>query len=219
MKKLVVLSAIALLATTAFADRMAVTLDGQNKRIVLKEDGTWQYADTTTSDTTFHFRKTRWGMTKESVQTSESADVANVSEKSVVYKTKLAGFDVLVVYIFVHDQLVRSKYILNEKHSNKTEFTLDYRSLQKLLSKKYGAPLEDEIVWLNDLYRDNPESWGMAVSVGHLRFYAKWNDGNTTVYLYLNGDNYKINSGIEYRSIQLAGLEEQADLEQALDDL
>lgn len=219
MKKLVVLSAIALLATTAIADRLAVTLDGQNKRVVLKEDGTWQYADTTTGDTTFHFRKTRWGMTRERVQTSESMDVANVSDKSVVYKTKLAGFDVFVVYIFVRDQLVRSKYIINEKHSNKTEFTVDYCSLQKLLSKKYGAPLEDEIVWLNDLYQDDPESWGMAVSVGHLRFYTKWNDGNMTVYLYLNGDNYKINFGVEYRSIQLEGLEEQADLERTLDDL
>lgn len=223
MKTLAIALVICALPLLAVAEKMAVTIDDEQRRIVLNDDGTWAYADTTTvratSDAGFHFRKTRWGMSREQVTASESSGEAQKFTNGLIYKDVLATHKVLVAYIFVTDKLVRTKYIIDEKHSNKTEFYLDYKSLQKLLIAKYGEPSEDETVWLDDLYQDKPDSWGLAASIGHVTFYTQWDRPETSIFLFLNGDNYKIEFGIEYSSINLGQLEKQAKQAEALDGL
>lgn len=72
--------------------------------------------------------------------------------------------DCYVVYVFVRGKLVRTKYVIVEEHSNRNDYIRDYKSLKTQLSKKYGAPIEDETIWKNSLYKDDREEWGFAVS-------------------------------------------------------
>lgn len=105
------------------------------------------------------------------------------------------------------DHLVRGIYLFSERHTNQNDYISDYKTLKKSLTKKYGKPKSSKSYWLNDLYKDNYQQWGMAVSKGDLTYYTHFKTDDTEIVLALSGDNYKIDLRIEYQSIKLGKLE------------
>ena len=166
------------------------------------------------------FRQADYGMTIEQVKASEQGvEWIDYSADIVGFKTKLAGLDALCGYVFVDDQFVRGTYVITEKHSNKTTYLSDYKTLTGLLQKKYGEPAKDETIWLNDLYKNMPSRHGMAVAVGHLSKYAQWATEDTDITALLTGDNYKITLKLEYKSSDLGAMEAQKKEQETLDAL
>ncbi len=161
------------------------------------------------------FRKTKWGMTEAAVKATESSaptkEQAKGSKQIVVYKDTVSGLPCYVVYIFLNDKLVRTKYIATVEHTNKAACLSDFEVLASALREKYGNPKSDDSFWSNDLYKENPDEWGMAVAVGHLSKYATWETDTTKIVLALRGDNFEIDLEIEYASRELAPLEDKAD--------
>lgn len=90
--------------------------------------------------------------------------------------------------------------------------------------KKYGAVpnsdgIDGDMFWQNDLYQDDYQDWGMAVSCGHMSAFATWETPETDINLGLFGDNYEISLGVEYSSKELRSLTEQVSEQKHLDDL
>jgi len=165
----------------------------------------------------FTFRKTKWGMSAAEVKASEPLEVNEKAANMLAYKTKVIGKDVFLGYIFIDDQLVRARYVLSESHSNKSDFIKDYNDFKKILEKKYGPPKLDKTRWKNDLYKDDPSHWGMAISMGHLVYFSIWETSSTKISSILSGDNFKINCGVDFRSKKLEALEKKAEEKKALD--
>ena len=166
----------------------------------------------------FDFRKTRWGMTVAEVKSSEPLTVAEEGKNYLGYKTQVIGKNVLVIYIFADNQLVRSKYMLAESHTNKNDFITDYDDFKEILQKKYGKPSLDKIFWKNDLYKDDHSDWGIAISLGHLIHLSKWETQDTEIIDILTGENYKITCGVEYASKNLKSIEKKEKEKKALND-
>lgn len=164
----------------------------------------------------YSFRKTRWGMSPDEVKASEPLEVAHSNEEMIGYKTRVLQKDVLLVYIFADKKLVRSKYILAESHSNKTDFIQDYKDFQKILTEKYGKPRNDETIWKDDLYKKNPREWGMAVATGQLLYYSVWDTSDSQIACFLHGDNFDITCGVEYASKELKPMEQQIERQKQL---
>jgi len=167
----------------------------------------------------YTFRKTTWGMSKEQVEKTETKEIAYEEEGILGYEGSILDFDCKIVYVFAEGKLVKTRYIITEKHSNRNEYIKDYYTLKTILSKKYGEPLELEEVWLKDLYKDDPEDWGLAISIGQLFYMAEWKTLETSIILSLDGDNYEIMLAIQYRSKELGELEEKEKERRALEDL
>jgi hypothetical protein len=98
-----------------------------------------------------------------------------------------------------------------EQYTNKNSYIDDYMKLKEILIDKYGEPDDkwwlnnsdyNEIVWLNDLYKDDPEHWGLAISMGYLGYQNCWTINGTSIALKLSGNNYKIDLGIVYNCIE-----------------
>ena len=162
----------------------------------------------------YTFRQTTWGMNVDQVKKSENAepeyDKQDGVRHALSYTENIAGLDCNVVYLFVYDKLVRAKYVIAEEHSNKSDYLSDFDTLHESLTKKYGKASSDDVYWKNDLYKDNYQEWGMAVAVGHLAKFSKWEVQGTTIIEYISGDNFDISLGIEYSSKDLHSLEEKA---------
>lgn len=165
------------------------------------------------------FRNVNWGMSKSEVKQVETSKLAQEETNSLFYRTELAGFNAFVGYIFAGDKLTRGKYVLLEDHSNKNDYISDYKKLKKLLTKKYGIPEKDESIWKNNLYKDDYEDWGTAISIGHLINYSMWKTNRTDVTLYLSGENYKISTVIEYQSVELKDVEKEQREKEKLSEL
>ena len=138
---------------------------------------------------------------------------------SPLYEGTIAGLDSLIVYILVEDKLVRGKYVVTEEHSNDIAHFTDFARLKTLLESKYGDPTEDQTIWLDDLYKGDPQRWGMAVASGRLMLSATWELKDTTVTLILHGDNFDIRLELEYVSRQYASFEDDRRQQQDLDNL
>lgn len=165
------------------------------------------------------FRKAAWGMSMAEVVASEGREPDQRADGLLIYKDRIDQFDCHAGFVFVADQLVRGTYLIGVEHVNDTLYLSDYAELKDLLTKKYGKPEEDETIWLNDLYRDDPADWGRAIAVGHLAQYTIWQTQSTTIHLALQGDNFDVSLRIEYVSKAHQGLEEQHRRSSALDDL
>jgi hypothetical protein len=170
------------------------------------------------SKSRFDFRKTNWGMTKEQVKSTESGKLEAEQDNMLQYSDRVAGKDVRIGYIFVANKLVRSKYIFTEKHTNNNLFLSDYEEIKDILSEKYGPPGEDKSMWINKLYQDDRQYWGMAVSAGHVRFWSTWDTPSTTIFHVLKGDNFKISLVTQYASKELKKLEQQSEKNKTLSD-
>ena len=152
-------------------------------------------------ESTITFRGYDWGTSKEEIMKNEItsdmvADVDYLEEDDglLINGQSVAGLDALVLYNFTDNGLT-------EKHTNKTDYYRDYEDLVKKYTDKYGTPVIDQAQWKDDLYKDDPDDWGMAVAVGDVTFVSKWEkaDGSTTGIM-LKGDNYEINLAIIYQS-------------------
>lgn len=179
---------------------------------------TQKSASTSDSD----FRDVQWGMSVNKVKEIEKTKL--ISEQKgykdiLIYSDSLMGLDCHVGYVFVNDKLVRSKYIITQKHTNKNEYIYDYDRLKKILIDKYGEPEwtknNDDKTWLNSLFKGSPEDWGKAVSAGHLVYSSEWHTPKSKIGLSLSGDNFEIELVIEYKSWKFGELEEKADRENA----
>lgn len=164
---------------------------------------------TTAAKPQFDFRKVKWGMTKSQVKKSEVAMPSKEEKGLLRYLGEVAGLKCLIDYSFVADTLCMAGYIFINKHANKTLYINDYETLKEILIEKYGTPSTDRTVWYDDLYRDDPEDWGLAVSIGHLAYVSQWETNPTNVSLGLIGDNFDITLGVTYDSNKYRYLREK----------
>jgi len=165
----------------------------------------------------YNFRKTKWGMSIAEVKSSEPLDVVKEEDNMLGYKTNVIGKDVFVVYFFIDNQLVRTRYVLAESHSNNNDYITDYNAFKEILIKKYGPPKKDETFWKNDLYKDDYSHWGTAISMGHLIYYSNWETEDTEINNMLMGDNFDISCIVEYSSKNLKEIEKKAQDKKALE--
>lgn len=112
----------------------------------------------------------------------------------------IAGLESYLAYLFnVYDQVFGANYGIKEQHTNKTAYITDFYNLKNRLIEKYGTPVQDNVVWLDDLWKDDPDDWGMAIITGDLYYYTKWECGSLTLLLYLAGDNYEVDFKLMYQ--------------------
>jgi hypothetical protein len=77
--------------------------------------------------------------------------------------------------------------------------------MKQRLTTVYGNPEYDKTEWKNSLYKDIPEHWGMAISMGHLEYEVKWVTPTTVIIEKLYGDNFKIGYLVFYKDKKMWG--------------
>jgi len=152
----------------------------------------------------FDFRQTNWGMSKEQVKAAEKNKIAIENEEVIAMdRVQVDKKECIYVYFFLEDKLYRVGYSFMEEHTNKNFYIDDYEGLKEILTKKYGEPKIDKVIWKNDLFKSDKQDWGTAVSMGHLEYFSSWETPTTYINLGLNGDNYKISLTLGYESREL----------------
>lgn len=153
------------------------------------------------ADDQYDFRNTKWGMSKEEVKQSESATLFKEEKGRIGYTDKVIGLDALIIYNFTGGSLSSSEYRFTSQYTNKNNYYYNiFNPMVDMLEKKYGKPISRQKVWYNNLYKGNPSEIGMALATGGLGEYAMWQTDTSFVLAHINGENYKISTGVEYKS-------------------
>lgn len=140
-----------------------------------------------------NFRNSSWGDSKDTIKNNESnLELTEDDDLGLTYNgEKLVDLEVLTSYYIDRDYgLYRGLYYVTEKHSNVNSYVNDYYTLQDALMKKYGKEYDEQMLWNDDSYKDDPNNYGIAVATGNLLFYTKWEIDGTEIMLALQGDNY-----------------------------
>ncbi len=149
-----------------------------------------------------NFRNATWGMTAEEVKASEEKAPVGETDGFILYSgTPIGGIEASCGYAFYDNELHSGSYIFTNTHSNDTLYIDDFKKISDLVTEKYGQPVREDVIWLNDLFKDDRSQWGLAISSGQLIYQSDWNlEGGTMIRLTLKGDNYKINFILSYLS-------------------
>ena len=169
-------------------------------------------------DVQYDFRKTNWGMSREQVKATEDKEPDYKKDNLLIYNVKINGENCYCFYDFLENILYNAAYEFLEEHTNKNDYINDYEDLKNILIEKYDKLIIDKIEWKDDLYKDDKSEWGMAISVGDLKYYSFWETPTTIIGLMLSGDNYEITLTLSYRSKKLKEWVEQKELEKAKED-
>ena len=127
-------------------------------------------------DTGYHFRKVKWGYSRERV---ELAEVGNTVHKrtpeALVYRTKVNGINCALIYTFEKNKLRTAGYITVNP-------VPDAKDLTKAVSEKYGPPDGHQT------YDDNLEEmiWTTSHTVIFSNFYPSVTRQTQTSYDYTN---------------------------------
>jgi hypothetical protein len=170
------------------------------------------------NNTKYDFRKTNWGMSKEQVKATEDKKPDLEDDTLIAYKVKIDAKDFVCVYNFLEDKLYHSGYCFVGEHINENLYIDDYEELKETLTKKYGKPKTEKVIWKNDLYKNDKSEWGFAISLGDLVYVAQWETSTTIIGLYLSGDNYEIGLNLFYDSKELKEWANKIKEEKAKED-
>lgn len=154
-----------------------------------------------------------WGASTKQLKKKVPKAKPNADGSTWMVPQQLAGRDAMVGYIFVEDQFVVALVFFTASYMNKNRYLDDHEEVRELLTKKYGPPsTSSRDYWSDDLYRDDPNNWGMAVSTGRLTRISAWDTPTTEIELVTKGENFDITNRIRYGSKKYAKLfEEYAD--------
>jgi hypothetical protein len=149
------------------------------------------------------FRQANWGMSKNEVKAIENAELDYESDDILGYNVKIGVNNFFCGYYFLEDKLYQAGYSYIDNHTNNNDYIVEYEKLKELLIQKYGKPEIDEVIWKNDLFKDDIQHWGVAISMGHLMYHTTWENDVTIIGMILHGDNYETSLAIGYDSKQL----------------
>jgi len=198
---------LSLFLTTSFLiaeNQIAIASDGT--KVILHDDGTWSISEINIDPDNFDFRKTRWNMSMEDVKASETLtweEGETVDAKFIYTEIDFLGEKSLLVYFFNKDRLYQAKYVIIQEHSNRTDYWFAYKRFVKALKGKYGATAPDNTgnpIWKDDLYKNKPSDWGMAIATGDMLAIATWDTPNSLISTIVKGDNYKINLAVYFEA-------------------
>jgi hypothetical protein len=153
-------------------------------------------------------RNTTWGNSKAQVKQIEGKKPIAEKPESLLFIDEINGDKHAIHYEFIDNRLISILYIYNEKHSNPNFYINKYNEYVDVLNDKYVKD-DEEIEWSNDLFKDESKSWGLAVSIGHLKQKYFAHNETTDVKVILMGDNYKVILGITFTDINAVELKRQ----------
>jgi hypothetical protein len=161
------------------------------------------------------FRNVRWGMSIKEVKQAEHLKLVFADEETLGYQAQFAGFECMLMYSFDNDRLYQAGYLFTHSRANQTDFIRDFGHVKAQLKRTYGEPLEDEVIWTDPSYRNDPSRWGLAVITGGLELRSVWEHERTKIVLDLAGENFEISFIVGYYSLEGEVEQEQEEMEGA----
>ena len=124
--------------------------------------------------TEYDFRQINWGMNQQQVIQSEKIKLLDQNEENLVYNCQIDNENCVLLYGFQDKKVYCATYFFQINHTNLNDYIDDYTDLHNLLKSKYQEPISNKMIWKNNLFKNSPSDYGMAISVGHLMYISKW---------------------------------------------
>jgi len=168
---------------------------------------------------------TRWGMS-----TGEVMDVCPGVRTATVdrleERKRVAKLPAEVAYIFADDRLYAASVTFKSSLDTGMEFIAKFKNLRRLLSKKYGEPVDSKTTFTgwrscnSGFVLEHSSYHGVLVESGRMQMNCSWEVAETKVHMALGCKTTRQPSiTIDYESTHLKEETEMIEEEQLLEDL
>lgn len=145
------------------------------------------------------FAGTHWGDSKGQVRKlCPAAKRVKGQPDQLACATDLAGVPASATFVFGDDGLQRVQVEFTAYHAHKSEYIDDYRTVATALLERHGDSRSEDAFWTDDLYRDFPDQWGMALAAGMLRLTRSWQVEHALVVHTIGGAHLDVVHVLEY---------------------
>lgn len=166
------------------------------------------------------FQETRWGMGPSEVQrVYPGSDWED--QTLTVSDARVAARDARLSFHF-HDggdgaQLTETRVLFTD--IDPAEHHGSYRSLQHLLTLKYGEATSEQMDWTVPEGHPGADSVTEAVARDQIRLWSTWRMETTTITLYMAGEGGEPVLNLHYTSNALGAIYDRAAAQELLDEL
>jgi hypothetical protein len=164
------------------------------------------------------YGKAVWGMSEETTRATVDGDKFD-SPGGFVVNTTAAGHPVMIYYGFTQNKLALVVVLFADEHVDNNWFLSDYSAVSLLLAEKYGEPVGKEWIWVNDLFKGDPQEYGTAIAAEQLLVYETWETTQTEIEHSISGKEFHVVHKIRYASREYEGLMEKEKKKQDLGGL
>ncbi|HEX2694835.1 MAG TPA: hypothetical protein VHP61_03725 [Acidobacteriota bacterium] len=142
-----------------------------------------------------------WGAGKNAVLEAEGRPVGQQKIEGVeivTYRRRIMGRRCLVEYVLDDGRLAATRLSLLDNFADKNRYIEDYVKLKDFAVSKMGAPVVDQIVWLDPALKSDDRLRGIALSTGQLEYQARWDVPGTEIRMKLGGGGNQVAFGAEF---------------------
>ncbi|GAA1739063.1 hypothetical protein [Microcella frigidaquae] len=179
----------------------ATTEDG--RQVVLFPTGEWVWEDESrvaTPSVPSLFRSVPWGVSKDEVQRREVREplTADSGSDELHFEVRFFGQRWLARYSFFKNTLEKGELLLVDELPDEDANVELFQRIKVACEAQFGEGQEKQI-WSNDLFEDDPESWGLAVGLGHMTWHAVFRSSDSRIEILLNeGDGVDMALFVKY---------------------
>jgi len=189
------------------------------------ESGIFESSPPSRVDRIEGYGPTRWGMSVDEVL-NVCPSARQTSADRLEERKRVAKLPAEVVYIFADDRLYAASILFKTSLDNGMEFIAKFKNLQRLLSKKYGEPVNSKTNFTgwrscnSGFVLEHSSYHGVLVESGRMQMNCRWQVQETQVVMSLGCKTIRQPTiTIEYESTQLKEETELIEEEQLLENL
>lgn len=136
-----------------------------------------------------------WGMPPEKLLEVEGQPLnrEKSGESEVLqYQREIMNRRCLVEYVFIRDELTAARFFMMDTFTDNNYYISDFVKAKNYLVRRFGLPVDDQIVWYDSTFQERQEFWGRALGSGLVEFRSSWVIGETEVELILTGSDNRV---------------------------
>ncbi len=146
----------------------------------------------------------RWGMlSRDLVQLNgEPLRIeTRAGAKVLSYQSQVMDRACRIEYIFDRDRLTQTRYVFVDQYAQKIRYIEEYLRINDFCAEKYGRPHQERKIWHDPEWKDRPDRWGQAVSLGQLSYLTLWQLEQTEIRLTLVGSDLDVSLELLYSNL------------------
>lgn len=162
-----------------------------------KSDIFYDFDRLSASDT---FRNIPWGASKQQILEKDISPRKEVGDDYLVLTGQLGkDINVDISYFFWRGHFIKGTYLTTDSYKDFSGYLEKYDYIRRNLVEKYGQPkIFLSNYWSDVTYKNRPDKWLLALSLGHVRYIAYWQKNNIVIGIELGSVNSTAAIKIEY---------------------
>ena len=149
----------------------------------------------------FEFRYGCWGDDMAEIKKREECEFLGETEDNLVFEGSLLGYDCSIVYQFDSNKLFGGGYIFDGIFTNAGQYIVAYNAMKEELNEKYGEPVTDEVVKMQNDNLIEAAGAANALEYGYVAYKTCWETENTEITMGMMSENYSVRIVLNYTDI------------------